>query len=236
MGSSPLARGLPPAMTGTSISTGIIPARAGFTRSGLLQEPCGSDHPRSRGVYLSCGRRRRPGLGSSPLARGLPLPAERNVPRNGIIPARAGFTCSWRAERCRREDHPRSRGVYQGGGGHEGEGGGSSPLARGLRARDPFSHWEIGIIPARAGFTRPHRPGDHPRRDHPRSRGVYLAWRSMTVTGSGSSPLARGLRFLEALEFLIVRIIPARAGFTHSAVKSALWWSGSSPLARGLRR
>ena len=151
-----------------------------------------------------------------------------------IIPARAGFTASLCACRMAPRDHPRSRGVYQGGGGHEGEGGGSSPLARGLRARDPFSHWEIGIIPARAGFTRPHRPGDHPRRDHPRSRGVYLAWRSMTVTGSGSSPLARGLRFLEALEFLIVRIIPARAGFTHSAVKCALWWSGSSPLARGL--
>ena len=131
-------------------------------------------------------------------------------------------------------DHPRSRGVYRHLLSAVAPWSGSSPLARGLRARDPFSHWEIGIIPARAGFTRPHRPGDHPRRDHPRSRGVYLAWRSMTVTGSGSSPLARGLRFLEALEFLIVRIIPARAGFTHSAVKCALWWSGSSPLARGL--
>ena len=51
------------------------------------------------------------------------------------------------------KDHPRSRGVYDGGT-HSGDAvAGSSPLARGLHP----SMWEaplkVGIIPARAGFT-----------------------------------------------------------------------------------
>ena len=50
------------------------------------------DHPRSRGVYNNPGTDLVPGLGSSPLARGL---LDANSPledQNGIIPARAGFT------------------------------------------------------------------------------------------------------------------------------------------------
>ena len=50
-------------------------------------------------------------------------------------------------------DHPRSRGVY----GTQGAGYmlrfGSSPLARGLPAFRLERRHELGIIPARAGFT-----------------------------------------------------------------------------------
>ena len=72
--------------------------------------------------------------------------------------------------------------------------------------------------------------------------------------GSGSSPLARGLRGLRRGAAGLIRIIPARAGFTSEAVRtgvdgldhprsrgvytSAAWAAdldaGSSPLARGL--
>ena len=49
------------------------------------------------------------------------------------------------------------------------------------------------IIPARAGFTRdPERPV-LPRRDHPRSRGVYNKMMFYMTHEDGSSPLARGL-------------------------------------------
>ena len=52
------------------------------------------------------------------------------------------------------KDHPRSRGVY---------------VPVGARERD-----DVGIIPARAGFT-PVLSGVVPcDEDHPRSRGVYL--------------------------------------------------------------
>ena len=72
---------------------------------------------------------------------------------------------------------------------------------------------------------------------------------------AGSSPLARGLQLTLGVVILGVRIIPARAGFTHahldacagagdhprsrgvysSPVGSATRGRGSSPLARGLR-
>ena len=73
-GSSPLARGLPYDVGADRWGRGIIPARAGFTLSIVCTVDWRPDHPRSRGVY---------GLpipvvgeagGSSPLARGLPVP------------------------------------------------------------------------------------------------------------------------------------------------------------------
>ena len=50
---------------------------------------------------------------------------------------------------------------------------GSSPLARGLHPLAVFKRGNIGIIPARAGFTEAAGAGAWGRSDHPRSRGVY---------------------------------------------------------------
>ena len=50
-GSSPLARGLPMGAFRVWGSFGIIPARAGFTRSRPRRATIWPDHPRSRGVY-----------------------------------------------------------------------------------------------------------------------------------------------------------------------------------------
>ena len=91
---------------------GIIPARAGFTRSMPLLKHIKADHPRSRGVYLPDGLPGGLAAVSSPLARGLPGYGVPGARQEGIIPARAGFTM-WRCLRSRsRGDHPRSRGVY----------------------------------------------------------------------------------------------------------------------------
>ena len=72
-----------------------------------------------------------------------------------IIPARAGFTLLSIAP-CR-------------------EVGGSSPLARGLQGGVAVGQVGDGIIPARAGFTEIPTHAGTVKRDHPRSRGVYLA-------------------------------------------------------------
>ena len=92
--------------------------------------------------------------------------------------------------------------------------GGSSPLARGLPRPAGSLLYVGGIIPARAGFTdgRPADPGGV--RDHPRSRGVYVATARAQLGLPGSSPLAWGLRLVPACEVGGYRIIPARAGFT----------------------
>ena len=50
-GSSPLARGLLTYPTITTVPSGIIPARAGFTATVAASRRRPWDHPRSRGVY-----------------------------------------------------------------------------------------------------------------------------------------------------------------------------------------
>ena len=92
------------------------------------------------------------------------------------------------------------------------------------------------------------------RRDHPRSRGVYIPLTSPHGASIGSSPLARGLRYKPRSWARYMRIIPARAGFTtnslphgsipqdHPRSRGVYWLViaaevailGSSPLARGL--
>ena len=73
LGSSPLARGLPPREGAPLNPYRIIPARAGFTRKAHGCGAAPTDHPRSRGVYLVSGESEKRRPGSSPLARGLRL-------------------------------------------------------------------------------------------------------------------------------------------------------------------
>ena len=91
-GSSPLARGLRSPRCEQSPRGGIIPARAGFTRFSASSGVGLKDHPRSRGVYLVRQHAITLSEGSSPLARGLPTLQYGALARDGIIPARAGFT------------------------------------------------------------------------------------------------------------------------------------------------
>ena len=254
-GSSPLARGLQESCCQRSRRSGIIPARAGFTRSSAPPTPAPRDHPRSRGVYMSAHARAAAVTGSSPLARGLlqQQPPMTSQPR--IIPARAGFTATASTSPPPPRDHPRSRGVYDCGLVVSEAVQGSSPLARGLQQRAALDSLRIGIIPARAGFTPTDAFAGVVCRDHPRSRGVYTPVAAATSARSGSSPLARGL--LGGVDRLGATrgIIPARAGFTGAPVpqhhppwdhprsrgvydtaQGGLHPSrGSSPLARGLR-
>ena len=134
-GSSPLARGLQVPLTLVSYSHGIIPARAGFTKTYAPLHKTHPDHPRSRGVYDRGDVPRMPGDGSSPLARGLPPIRSHPPGAPRIIPARAGFTARMVRSASYEEDHPRSCGVYLQQVLHGFCNQGSSPLARGLHAR-----------------------------------------------------------------------------------------------------
>ena len=68
-----------------------------------------------------------------------------------------------------------TRGVYQGLAFSGALTSGSSPLARGLRGPSPPACLDLGIIPARAGFTFVPTFLSNTYEDHPRSRGVYRA-------------------------------------------------------------
>ena len=255
-GSSPLARGLPASRPSQRLLRRIIPARAGFTRmrGGRLPRP--RDHPRSRGVYDSYTDAANRAGGSSPLARGLRRVRADRRPVRRIIPARAGFTSDPTTAHRRAWDHPRSRGVYWEADDRLTAPHGSSPLARGLPEGMTSAGMDAGIIPARAGFTRPPGESNPGPRDHPRSRGVYRCTADPRGRGAGSSPLARGLREKSPTKGGFGGIIPARAGFTaprrgrrrwprdhprsrgvyHRVSPLAGQVVGSSPLARGLRR
>ena len=254
-GSSPLARGLPGTIDDTVVGRRIIPARAGFTRPFAAGPGRDWDHPRSRGVYVAPVAQGQGAPGSSPLARGLRLGPAGSGAHAGIIPARAGFTLTFRNTLPLLRDHPRSRGVYFESGAQIMGDGGSSPLARGLRGVWPRDRHLGGIIPARAGFTYRPGAGSRPTRDHPRSRGVYISPILSPMWSSGSSPLARGLLAPHEIRSDGARIIPARAGFTilrlpegalsmdHPRSRGVYIRSqfphqshqGSSPLARGLQ-
>ena len=172
--------------------------------------------------------------GSSPLARGLHGLVEGQGLVDGIIPARAGFTSSWRPARTPPRDHPRSRGVYIADAFSLLKEQGSSPLARGLRPRLHGDPLDDRIIPARAGFTRDGRFGRRWRRDHPRSRGVYNVDPALAPARGGSSPLARGLPPSAPASPTSPTDHPRSRGvyLACSCVARAL--VGSSPLARGL--
>ena len=255
VGSSPLARGLPGVRIPRRARDRIIPARAGFTRRSSIVSMRTPDHPRSRGVYTDSRTSAVSGPGSSPLARGLrPRPHGGRRERR-IIPARAGFTYPCSPDGRTGGDHPRSRGVYSAASGRRSRAPGSSPLARGLPSSSFTTVSTGGIIPARAGFTRPEVLLGPVPADHPRSRGVYPGRRRLTAHSQGSSPLARGLHAMSSRRTVTRGIIPARAGFTggpargrgyrgdhprsrgvyHARGATHAHAHGSSPLARGLR-
>ena len=234
----------------------IIPARAGFTAPAGPVAAARWDHPRSRGVYEVDVPVKSLLNGSSPLARGLPGDHITGWWEAGIIPARAGFTGRRSRRRGSRRDHPRSRGVYADRWLIRTVHDGSSPLARGLPQDRPLPRGPLGIIPARAGFTRISDSVATDLADHPRSRGVYLITAQVRGQVPGSSPLARGLHDGSMKAVWTNRIIPARAGFTtnqrscdastpdHPRSRGVYapvslespYWTGSSPLARGLQR
>ena len=134
-GSSPRVRGLPLAWRVEVTDRGIIPARAGFTAGPGFQLFVSQDHPRACGVYGAWWSWVVVLAGSSPRVRGLRRRWCFRRPWAGIIPARAGFTCTVPSPTGTSRDHPRACGVYIIRAGDESRRPGSSPRVRGLQGR-----------------------------------------------------------------------------------------------------
>ena len=91
----------------------------------------------------------------------------------------------------------------------------------------------LRIIPARAGFTGRVLVNGAAHRDHPRSRGVYDTVGDEELRYKGSSPLARGLLVIITEAFAVLRIIPARAGFTRFCAQKDMVGT-DHPRSRGV--
>ena len=213
-GSSPLARGALSASNNGALSLGLIPARAGSTRT---WKPCWwkpRAHPRSRGEHAYDVIDAQLAGGSSPLARGTLDQARRHVIHARLIPARAGNTRLFSRPLTGKSAHPRSRGEH----GMITFGlwfvAGSSPLARGTRKMSISSRLRIRLIPARAGnMPTGAMPAPAPPA-HPRSRGEHVKIVAEVNGVTGPSPLARGTLTLAMGGQFSRRLIPARAGNT----------------------
>ena len=252
-GSSPLTRGKLSTTTLGQLTTGLIPAHAGKTRS--YPPPCNasSAHPRSRGENKACPDAPSGTFGSSPLTRGKRSGVSRSRLMRGLIPAHAGKTMTFKMQCGRVTAHPRSRGENEARGEAWLPSQGSSPLTRGKPLRCVPSGDGTGLIPAHAGKTSSIPRPTLTLGAHPRSRGENILVALCTFTRTGSSPLTRGKQQRSIRPWACSRLIPAHAGKTSRSPStrdgpsahprsrgenldkgaSGLMASGSSPLTRG---
>ena len=234
-GSSPRVRGLRHQPAARHRHRGIIPARAGFTSPTTSSQVRRRDHPRACGVYARGRMAVAAGLGSSPRVRGLQVIASLTADKLGIIPARAGFTCTVPSPTGTSRDHPRACGVYAAAAASSSEADGSSPRVRGLLSQVGDRHLIIRIIPARAGFTGHDSPRWRSGPDHPRTRGVYALRQRLAGAQGGSSPHARGLLDRHPIRTAVAVDHPRTRGVYVGGHHIAGDKTGSSPHARGLR-
>ena len=150
--------------------------------------------------------------GSSPHARGAPLPGPRPRPRVGIIPACAGSTREANMVGDGPRDHPRMRGEHYLSLRFPKRRVGSSPHARGAPLGELCRLKTVGIIPACAGST---------------TWAEYAA-----ASDGGSSPHARGAQPGILPSGTHIGIIPACAGSTNLANIPHVG-SGDHPRMRG---
>ena len=214
-GSSPLSRGILAGVVGEGDAQRIIPALAGNTLPRFAYVSGRTDHPRSRGEYSAAVVVFVVPPGSSPLSRGIPIQRRNCLFCPRIIPALAGNTHPVGRSEGRQGDHPRSRGEYPFLSPEEVAALGSSPLSRGIRFSSGPGPRFPKIIPALAGNTFPRRRRVMAARDHPRSRGEYVAVLHVKNPSAGSSPLSRGILGWDDLFSPSERIIPALAGNTN---------------------
>ena len=154
-----------------SCAVGLIPAHAGKTPQCGPRRKRRVAHPRSRGENAPNANVLEKSVGSSPLTRGKPSPAQARPTRQGLIPAHAGKTGPRDGHCSSPRAHPRSRGENLIGVAADLAAQGSSPLTRGkLRTQDRSVH-QLGLIPAHAGKTPTRRPSSRALRAHPPSRG-----------------------------------------------------------------
>ena len=170
--------------------------------------------------------------GSSPLARGTLYHVVRASAGAGLIPARAGNTPCWKTLRATSRAHPRSRGEHPLRPFREIRDEGSSPLARGTPLTHRGLSQRCGLIPARAGNTRPRPPKALLHGAHPRSRGEHESHLLDELNHPGSSPLARGTLPEWRGQAGGLGLIPARAGNTSELVMYAMN-SWAHPRSRG---
>ena len=113
---------------------------------------------------------------------------------------------------------------------------GSSPLARGTRRERHRDRVPGGLIPARAGNTRPSSQARFQTRAHPRSRGEHMSGSSHWLLSSGSSPLTRRNTTRRSVVTRLPGAHPRSRGEHRKSKDYLAYEKGSSPPVRGARQ
>ena len=229
-GSSPRWRGRRRGDGQRNPARGLIPALAGTTASRSTVPSPTRAHPRVGGddswVRSSWTRI----LGSSPRWRGRRSGINSPPSVLGLIPALAGTTTTRRTGRATAGAHPRVGGDDRRVGLLDQASGGSSPRWRGRQRRGVGVGQGAGLIPALAGTTPQDSPCPPAATAHPRVGGDDVSTIAGIPPAPGSSPRWRG------------RHCPARAAvshhgeFTSLCVLGGTCWRCSSHDASGCWR
>ena len=156
--------------------------------------------------------------GSSPRVRGKRLDERETHAAGRIIPARAGQTSALEAAAVLEPDHPRACGANDAGDVVLPMQIGSSPRVRGKLQIVSEERHISRIIPARAGQTSSAMSLSSRATDHPRACGANTPRTLSASHSNGSSPRVRGKQKFDTTQIARLRIIPARAGQTSSAM------------------
>ena len=214
-GSSPRGRGKLHAGDEGTRHPGLIPARAGKTRSTPAPGTGSRAHPRAGGENSVSRRTGVVGRGSSPRGRGKRAFVRRGLRLVRLIPARAGKTPASPACQGAGPAHPRAGGENTVRRETSGRVFGSSPRGRGKLPRSRPSAISQRLIPARAGKTTAQLAANGVEGAHPRAGGENTFSRKLNGHADGSSPRGRGKPDLARMRVGTVRLIPARAGKTR---------------------
>ena len=213
-GLSPRGRGKLHPAVGQPQGRGSIPAWAGETpalRHRRIQQRVyprvgGGNDPENEGQFI-CN-------GLSPRGRGKPPPTSPRGTRTGSIPAWAGETAALAAPSIQPTVYPRVGGGNQGHPLAFQDVAGLSPRGRGKLHPISDPGRQTGSIPAWAGETFAHGPGDIRKAVYPRVGGGNRARGKAIGPTRGLSPRGRGKLRLWPRYILCLRSIPAWAGET----------------------
>ena len=173
----------------------FIPACAGNTGKRAPWRSTPAVHPRVRGEHFDRIAALHQVGGSSPRARGTLSVAPSHAQSTRFIPACAGNTGSSPSRSTESTVHPRVRGEHHHANLDSRDAPGSSPRARGTRARKAADEATVRFIPACAGNTPSSISAIAASTVHPRVRGEHWPVICSVTSMGGSSPRARGTLF-----------------------------------------
>ena len=192
IGSSPRGRGKLVEVVADIRVVGLIPAQAGKTPVISPKPFSATAHPRAGEENLKTPPTPLPDPGSSPRGRGKLTGQGGLLVWARLIPARAGKTLTPTSTCTTLRAHPRAGGENQRYRGPAQRSCGSSPHGRGKHLHCHPLVSRRGLIPARAGKTRPGRGIPSSPRAHSRAGGENAAMRQPAFMWTGSSPRGRG--------------------------------------------